>query len=31
LIKQEILKLGSVKVSFGLQAKFSIERNDEKE
>jgi len=30
LIKQEILKLGSVKVSFGLQVKFSIERNDEK-
>ena len=27
LVKQEILKLNSVKVSFGLQVKFSIERN----
>ena len=27
LIKQEILKLGSVKVSFGLQVQFEIERN----
>ena len=29
LVKQEILKLNSVKVSFGLQVKFSIERNGE--
>ena len=26
LVKQEILKLNSVKVSFGLQVKFSIEK-----
>ena len=29
LIEQEILKLGSVKVSFGLQVEFEIERNGE--
>ena len=29
LIEQEILKLGSVKVSFGLQVQFEIERNGE--
>ena len=29
LVKQEILKLNSVKVSFGLQVKFSIEKNGE--
>ena len=29
LVKQEILQLNSVKVSFGLQVKFSIERNGE--
>jgi len=29
LIKQEILKLGSVKVSFGLQVQFSTQRNGE--
>ena len=29
LVEQEILKLKSVKVSFGLQVKFSIERNGE--
>ena len=28
-VEQEILKLGSVKVSFGLQVKFEIERNGE--
>ena len=27
LIEQEILKLGIVKVSFGLQVQFEIERN----
>ena len=26
LVKQEILKLNNVKVSFGLQVKFSIEK-----
>ena len=29
LVENEILKLNSVKVSFGLQVKFSIERNGE--
>ena len=29
LIEQEILKLGSVKVSFGLKVNFEIERNGE--
>ena len=29
LVENEILKLGSVKVSFGLQVKFSIERKGE--
>ena len=29
LAEQEVLKLKSVKVSFGLQVKFSIERNGE--
>jgi len=29
LVEQETLKLNSVKVSFGLQVKFSIERHDE--
>ena len=31
LIEQETLKLGSVKVSFGLQVQFTIERNDKTE
>ena len=31
LVEQEILKLKSVKVSFGLQVKFSIERNGGKQ
>ena len=31
LIEQEILKLGSVKVSFGLQVQFEIERNGKTE
>ena len=31
LIEQEILKLGSVKVSFGLKINFEIERNDKTE
>jgi len=29
LVEQETLRLNSIKVSFGLQVKFSIERNDE--